>query len=74
MYTELDKAYLHPEAAHDVVKAQKCLREIHPDYSLIIYDAARPMHVQQAMWDVVKNTAKQNYVSNPANGGGLHNY
>ena len=26
------------------------------------------------MWDVVKGTRQQNYVSNPAHGGGLHNY
>ena len=32
------------------------------------------MSVQQKMWDVVKGTSKNIYVSNPANGGGLHNY
>lgn len=32
------------------------------------------MSVQQKMWDKVKGTSKQNYVSNPRNGGGLHNY
>ena len=32
------------------------------------------MSVQQQMWDVVKGTSKYRYVSNPANGGGLHNY
>ena len=32
------------------------------------------MHVQQKMWNKVKGTPQQNYVSNPANGGGLHNY
>lgn len=26
------------------------------------------------MWDKVKGTPQQNYVSNPARGGGLHNY
>ena len=32
------------------------------------------MSIQQKMWDKVKNTSKDIYVSNPANGGGLHNY
>jgi D-alanyl-D-alanine dipeptidase len=32
------------------------------------------MSVQQIMWDAVKNTDQQIYVSNPAKGGGLHNY
>ena len=57
-----------------LLQAQKLLKEIRPDYSLIVYDAARPMSVQQKMWNVVKGTPKYIYVSNPARGGGLHNY
>ena len=48
--------------------------KLYPGYSLIIYDAARPMSVQQKMWNVVKGTSQNIYVSNPARGGGLHNY
>lgn len=47
---------------------------MYPSYSLIIYDAARPMSVQRKMWDVVKGTSKYRYISNPNRGGGLHNY
>lgn len=68
------KAYLHPKAAEALVKASRYLREANPGLRLIVYDAARPMSVQQRMWNKVKGTAQQNYVSNPANGGGLHNY
>lgn len=32
------------------------------------------MSVQKRMWNKVKGTSKQKYVSNPARGGGLHNY
>ena len=32
------------------------------------------MSIQQKMWDKVKNTSKYYYVSNPAHGGGMHNY
>lgn len=74
LYDDLHQAYLHPEAAKALLKAQKRLKELHPGYSLIIYDAARPMSVQQKMWNVVKGTSKNIYVSNPARGGGLHNY
>lgn len=74
LYTHLKKAYLHPIAAQALVKAQRKLKELHPDLSLIIYDATRPMRIQQKMWDKVKNTSKDIYVSNPAHGGGLHNY
>ena len=71
---DFKEAYLHPKAAEALKKANKILKEINPNLHLHIYDAARPMRVQQKMWNRVKGTAQQNYVSNPANGGGLHNY
>lgn len=74
LYKELREAYLHPEALKSLLKAQRLLKELHPGYTLIIYDAARPMSVQQEMWNTVKGTSKYRYVSNPAHGGGLHNY
>lgn len=74
LYDRLSEAYLHPDAAHALVKAQEVLKTLHPSYSLIVYDAARPMSVQKKMWDVVKGTSKYKYVSNPRRGGGLHNY
>ncbi len=73
MYS-FNKAYLHPKAAEALKKANKLLKEINPNLHLHVYDAARPMRVQQKMWNKVKGTAQQNYVSNPASGGGLHNY
>ncbi len=74
LYNDLREAYLHKDAIAPLLKAQRLLHEVHPDYNLIIFDAARPMHVQQQMWDVVKGTRQLIYVSNPARGGGLHNY
>lgn len=74
LYDDLTEAYLHPDAAHALLEAQKALKQLHPSYSLLIYDAARPMSVQKKMWNVVKGTSKFRYVSNPNRGGGLHNY
>lgn len=74
LYTDLREAYLHPKAAVAVAKAQQALRKLRPDLSLIIYDATRPMSVQQQMWNTVAGTKKNIYVSNPRNGGGMHNY
>lgn len=74
LYDNLTEAYLHPDAAYALIEAQKALKKLHPSYSLIIYDAARPMSVQKKMWDAVKGTSKYKYVSNPNRGGGLHNY
>lgn len=74
LYSDLYKAFLLPETARRVADAQRRLKVLKPHWGLIIYDAARPMSVQQVMWDRVKGTDKQVYVSNPARGGGLHNY
>lgn len=75
MYPEgFHTAYLHPEAAEALAKAQAELSRRHPGYRLLIKDAARPMSVQRKMYRTVRNTPQAPYVSNPANGGGLHNY
>lgn len=74
LYDDLREAYLHPSAAKALAKAQRILHKTHPELSLKVYDAARPMHIQQKMWNVVAGTSKNIYVSNPRNGGGLHNY
>ena len=71
---DFSDAYLYPEAAKAVVYANKILARLHPGWRLCVYDATRPMAVQQKMWDKVQGTKMQNYVSNPKNGGGLHNY
>ncbi len=74
LYDGLTKAWLHPIAAYMLAKAQLYLRQEFPSYSLLVYDAVRPMSVQKKMWALAQATGKTNYVSNPANGGGLHNY
>lgn len=74
LYDDLKEAYLHPEAAIALKEAHEILKRLHPSYRFIIYDAARPMSVQKKMWNIVKGTPQYMYVSNPAHGGGLHNY
>ena len=59
LYRDIRKAFLLPEAAGRLAEAQRKLKLLRPELSLLVYDAARPMKV---------------YVSNPRNGGGLHNY
>lgn len=74
LYTDLHTAFLHPQAAAALKRAQKELKRLHPNLTLCVFDAARPMHIQQRMWNAVKRTPHYFYVSNPAHGGGLHNY
>lgn len=74
-YDGLRKAYFPCEVALNVCKAQFYLQQINPDLSLIIFDAARPLHIQQMMWDSLKmpNDRKYNYLAPPYETS-LHNY
>lgn len=74
LYGDLREPYLQPEVAEALLSAHRALKLLHPDYRFLIYDAARPISVQQQMRDVAVSRGKGYYVSNPANGGGLHNY
>lgn len=73
MYGELERAYLLPHFAKKVVQAQAILRKRYPDYSLLIYDAARPLSVQRRMRKTVEGTPYTAYVADGTRGG-RHNY
>lgn len=73
MYGSLRKAYLLPHFAKKVVEAQRILRAKHPSYSLLIYDAARPLSVQRKMRQAVEGTPYTIYVADGTRGG-RHNY
>lgn len=74
LYTDLTRAWLQPDAASSLKKAQEILSREAPGYRLLVKDAARPMSVQRRMFQTVAGTPKANYVANPNRGGGLHNY
>lgn len=74
LYQGLNKAFMLPDLANRVVKAQQLLKAVRPDLNLMVYDAARPISIQREMWNKVKNTDKMIYVSNPEKGHGMHNY
>ena len=74
LYYGIHKAFLLPEMAQKLVEAHQLLHKEYPNYLFLIYDAARPISIQRAMWDKVKDTDQSIYVSNPATGMGMHNY
>lgn len=74
LYKDVKKAFMLEETAQKLVKANKLLKSIRPDLNLIVYDAARPVSIQQEMWDSVEGTDKEDFVANPARGGGNHNF
>lgn len=73
LYDTLNAAYLHLVAAQKLVKAQQLLKQINSDYNLLIYDAARPLSVQQKMYKIVQGTSQAAYVADPVKIG-MHNY
>lgn len=74
LYKDVKKAFMLEETAQKLVKANRLLKTIRPDLNLIVYDAARPISIQQEMWDSVEGTDKEDFVANPARGGGNHNF
>lgn len=73
MYGDLERAYFVRDFAAQIVEAQRILKERHPGYTLLIYDAARPISVQRAMRSVVEGTELENFVADGTRGG-RHNY
>ncbi len=73
MYGDLKRAYLEKEFANRVVKAQKILKERNASYTLLIYDAARPISTQRAMRNMVEGTELERFVADDKRGG-RHNY
>ena len=75
VYGELENAYLQPDVLIKLQKAYQYLTTKDSSLTFIIYDATRPVSVQQKMWDIVQENypEKSKYVSNPKNGS-LHNY
>lgn len=74
LYPGLRKAYLLPHMTERLKQAQIRLQELKLGYKLVIYDAARPVSIQKEMFDRVRDTPQEQYVDNPYDGAGFHNY
>ena len=76
LYKKIDKAYLQKDVAIRLSKCQDYLTSLHPDLYLLVYDAVRPVSVQQIMWkslDSIPVNRRVKFVSNPKNRS-IHNY
>ncbi len=73
MYSPLDCAWVHADAAHALRAAIATLKSQRPEVTLIVLDALRPHRVQQAMWDALDGTPLTAYLANPARGS-IHSY
>ncbi len=73
MYGDLERAYLEREFAQKVVLAQSILKREHPNLTLLIYDAARPISAQRAMRRCVEGSELESFVADGTRGS-RHNY
>lgn len=73
MYGDMERAYLEYDFALKLIEAQRILQEQYPEYTLLIYDAARPLSVQRAMRRIVEGTEFESFVADSTLGG-RHNY
>ncbi len=73
MYGDYCKAYATRATAHSLAAALRSLQTEDPDLGIVIFDAARPLSVQRAMWRCVAGTTGERYVARPFKGG-PHNY
>ncbi len=65
LYEDIDGAYLQPDFARMLAEAHRYLKTLHPGLRLLVYDAFRPLSVQRAMWEHVKDTKYHRYVADP---------
>lgn len=75
LYERLRSAYLQKDVAERLSKSQDLLSSLKPGYRLLVYDAVRPVSVQQKMWDALDSippAERGKFVSNPQNRS-LHN-
>lgn len=75
VYGDLDRCFLHRDAARMLADAQHRLSKARKGFTLHVYDCARPRSVQLVMWGRVKGTPQEPYVANPyGRTGSIHNY
>lgn len=73
MYGDLKRCYLERGFAERIRRAQQELKRQKPNYSLLIFDGARPQSIQRKMYQKVAGTPLKIYVAPPSRGG-RHNY
>ncbi|WP_409021307.1 M15 family metallopeptidase [Dyadobacter sp. CY261] len=78
VYGELRHAYLQPEMAKRLTKANALLKKEKSGYKLLIYDAARPNSAQYDLWNALDHLniparSKTQYVADPKIGSN-HNF
>lgn len=76
VYGDLERAYLQPMAAEKLAKANQFLKQEKPNYTLLVYDGARPRSVTKIFWTRMSHlpyNRREDFVADPAKGS-IHNF
>lgn len=73
MYSPLDCAWLHRDAAIALESVITALASLRPEVTLCVLDALRPQRVQQAMWNALAGTPLTQYLA-PPEIGSIHSF
>ncbi|STQ94058.1 D-alanyl-D-alanine dipeptidase [Janthinobacterium lividum] len=73
LYSPIDCAWLHRDAAVALEKAVAWLGERRPHHHLLVLDALRPQRVQQQLWDALQGTELLGYIAEPSRGS-IHSF
>ena len=73
LYSPIDCAWLHRDAAAALEKAVAWLAEQRPCHHLLVLDALRPQRVQQQLWDALQGTELLGYIAEPSRGS-IHSF
>jgi D-alanyl-D-alanine dipeptidase len=68
LYTPLDCAWLHRDAAAALQRAASWLAARRPDLTLLVLDALRPQRVQEQLWAALQGTDLLGYIAEPGRG------
>ena len=73
LYSPIDCAWLHRDAAAALERAVAWLAARRPDHHLLVLDALRPQRVQQQLWDALQGTELLGYIAEPSRGS-IHSF
>ena len=73
LYTPLDCAWLHRDAAAALERVVAWLAERQPDCKVLVLDALRPQRVQEQLWQALQGTELLGYIADPARGS-IHSF
>lgn len=73
LYSPLDLAFLHRDAAAALERSVAWLAWARPGHGLLVLDALRPQRVQEQLWAVLAGTELERYLAPPSRGS-IHSF